>query len=606
MRTKMSRTVVLFAVGVACTAGLVAGAASSVSASGLTPPIWTVNSNPNPPNASQSSLGGVSCIGPSFCVAVGSSAMPGPQSTLAERWNGRAWAIVSSPNPSGAAAVFTGVSCTSTSDCLAVGWSQVGSGPEAPLAEVWNGSAWSILNVPAPADGGTLSGISCAGPTECFAVGTQLGSSGSVLIEEWNGSLWTPSSASSSSSGIFWPSGISCSGPNACLAVGTEGMLDGRDMVSRYVAFAEQWNGVSWSATSPANVLSDSTYLDGVSCNGPTSCTAVGVWQASPYFETLVEKWNGSSWSIVPSPNEGAAGTTANDLSGISCVGPDFCAAVGFVEAGGSGFDIPYSLIETWNGSSWVIGTPQDLSPPLLGTACTAALVCTAVGDVASPDGSDLSAGVSTNGQVRPFRVVGMASNPTEPGYREAGSDGSVAAYGSSYLGSLGGERLNQPIVGIAPTPSGNGYWEVAADGGVFTFGDAQYYGSTGALHLNKPIVGMASTPDGKGYWLVASDGGIFSFGDAQFHGSTGTIHLNQPVVGMAATTDGQGYWLVASDGGIFSFGDAQFYGSTGAIHLNQPVVGMAATTDGNGYWLVASDGGIFSFGDAPFLGTWQ
>jgi len=68
-------------------------------------------------------------------------------------------------------------------------------------------------------------------------------------------------------------------------------------------------------------------------------------------------------------------------------------------------------------------------------------------------------------------------------------------------------------------------------------FGAAGFYGSMGGQRLNQPIVGMAATPDGHGYWLVAADGGIFSFGDAAYHGSLGHTHLNAPITGMAATT---------------------------------------------------------------------
>jgi hypothetical protein len=181
--------------------------------------------------------------------------------------------------------------------------------------------------------------------------------------------------------------------------------------------------------------------------------------------------------------------------------------------------------------------------------------------------------------------------------------DGGIFTFGTPFLGSMGGQHLNQPIVGMAGTPDSLGYWLVASDGGIFTFGDASFYGSMGSQHLNKPIVGMASTPDGHGYWLVASDGGIFSFGDALFYGSMGAQHLNQPIVGMAGDPATGGYWLVASDGGIFSFG-ANFYGSTGDIHLNKPIVGMTASPDGGGYWFTASDGGVFSFGNAPFEGS--
>ncbi len=201
--------------------------------------------------------------------------------------------------------------------------------------------------------------------------------------------------------------------------------------------------------------------------------------------------------------------------------------------------------------------------------------------------------------------IVGMATSADDRGYWLVASDGGIFSFGDAgFDGSTGALHLNKPIVGMAATPDGRGYWLVASDGGIFSFGDARFYGSTGALHLNKPIVGMAATTDGRGYWLVASDGGIFSFGDARFYGSAGALHLNKPIVGMAATPDGRGYWLVASDGGIFSFGDARFYGSAGALHLNKPIVGMAATPDGRGYWLVASDGGIFTLGDASFYGS--
>jgi hypothetical protein len=203
--------------------------------------------------------------------------------------------------------------------------------------------------------------------------------------------------------------------------------------------------------------------------------------------------------------------------------------------------------------------------------------------------------------------TVQVISNaiPLEAGYRLFASDGGVFNFGdSSFFGSTGGSRLNEPVVGAAPTSVGVGYWLVASDGGVFSFGDATFYGSMGGTKLNEPVVGMAAMPDEGGYWLVASDGGIFSFGDATFYGSMGGTTLNEPVVGMAATTDGRGYWLVSSDGGVFSFGDAGFYGSAGDLTLNKPIVSIVPTVDGRGYWLVASDGGVFAYGDATFEGS--
>ena len=188
-------------------------------------------------------------------------------------------------------------------------------------------------------------------------------------------------------------------------------------------------------------------------------------------------------------------------------------------------------------------------------------------------------------------------------GYWTLAADGGIFSFGAArFFGSMGGQRLNQPVRGLTATPTGGGYWLVASDGGIFAFGDATFAGSTGAIALNRPIVGMAATPTGGGYWLVASDGGIFAFGDAGFHGSTGGVVLNQPIVGMAATPSGGGYWLVASDGGIFSFGDARFAGSTGG-RPPSPVTSIASGPDGGGYWLTTVGGTVLPYGSARWHG---
>jgi hypothetical protein len=204
-----------------------------------------------------------------------------------------------------------------------------------------------------------------------------------------------------------------------------------------------------------------------------------------------------------------------------------------------------------------------------------------------------------------------------QAGYRQAGSDGGVFAFGSSgFHGSVPGTpsiHLAKPIVGIASDATGNGYWLVGADGGVFAFGDATFYGSLpsrGLSTLGGSIVGIAATPGGGGYWLVGSDGGVYAFGDARFHGSvpgTPSIHLAKPIVGIASDATGDGYWLVGADGGVLAFGDARFHGSvpgTPSIRLAAPVVGIASDATGDGYWLVGSDGGVFAFGDALFHGS--
>jgi hypothetical protein len=67
--------------------------------------------------------------------------------TLAEVWNGTKWSVVKTPDPSGAAGSnFTAAACTSTSSCIAVGSYTLSSDSDVALtlAEKWNGTKWSL------------------------------------------------------------------------------------------------------------------------------------------------------------------------------------------------------------------------------------------------------------------------------------------------------------------------------------------------------------------------------------------------------------------------------------------------------------------------------
>jgi len=119
-------------------------------------------------------LSGVSCTPASACTAVGQS----DQMPLAEQWNGTSWTAQTPPAPSGAvSASLYSVSCTTSVACTAVGYFGNGPSPDiigdAPLAESWNGSTWTLQTPPNPsqATSGTLTGVSCISPQVCTAVG---------------------------------------------------------------------------------------------------------------------------------------------------------------------------------------------------------------------------------------------------------------------------------------------------------------------------------------------------------------------------------------------------------------------------------------------------
>ena len=70
-----------------------------------------------------------------------------------------------------------------------------------------------------------------------------------------------------------------------------------------------------------------------------------------------------------------------------------------------------------------------------------------------------------------------VTAAPGYGGYRLAGADGGVFAYGAPFHGSLAGTGLDAPVAGMAADGATGGYWLVGADGGVFAY-DAPFYGA--------------------------------------------------------------------------------------------------------------------------------
>jgi hypothetical protein len=311
---------------------------------------WTVQSTPTPSGAAASYLNGVSCTSASACTAVGQYVTgAGTTATLAERWNGTAWTVQSTPAPSGATASFLQeVSCPSASACTAVGY-YLASGTSTTFAERWNGTAWTLQSTPAPsgATASYLNGVSCPSASACTATGFySTGTTDLTLAETWNGTAWTvqstPAPSGATSSELY---GVSCPSASACTAAGNYETSTGAT-----VTLAESWNGTAWtvqSTPSPSGAIA--AFLDGVSCPAASSCTASGWYQiSSGAYETLAETWNGTAWTVQSTPNP--SGATDSYLFGVSCPSVSACAAVGY------DLNSTYkSLAEGWNGTAWAL-----------------------------------------------------------------------------------------------------------------------------------------------------------------------------------------------------------------------------------------------------------
>lgn len=304
---------------------------------------WVLRDPPVPNGSGDASLQAVSCWAPAACTTVGNTQSNG---TLAEAWNGSAWSIQSTPNPNDQRFSYPqSVSCKNAKACTSVGFYQPssGNGNVFGFAMRWDGSGWSLQNIAAPPGNDTqLLGVSCPTTGSCTAVGFDFDTPNpqSTLAELWNGTSWSIQSTPNPSGDSFPElNGVSCTAVNACMAVG-----NGSE------AFAESWNGSSWSIVSIPNGAN--VYVPAVSCSASTACTAVGavIGRNGRLGPPVAERWDGSSWTTqsVPSP----AGATSSRLVSVSCPAPASCTAVGsYVD--GTGATVP--LAEAWNGTSWSI-----------------------------------------------------------------------------------------------------------------------------------------------------------------------------------------------------------------------------------------------------------
>ena len=295
------------------------------------------------------------CVGPTDCIAVGSSATAGEDSVqpLIESWDGTEWSSTIPPLISGSGGGLTAVSCADADHCLAVG-----NGDGGQLIESWDGITWSAVSPPATA--GHLTGVSCPAPDHCVAVGWGVYQFyGITLMETWDGTTWSVAEGPAKSANNYFLNGISCTDDgNDCMAVGDYDPGVGGGIVT------ESWDGTDWSFATLAGPVSEGI-LNGVSCPDPSDCVAVGTHVVGRSTLTLVESWNGTSWSTIPSPNPTYGPKrlySYSQLSAVSCSNTLSCSAVGDAVAKKGTQKKPASggtLVETWDGSN-LVHRPQS------------------------------------------------------------------------------------------------------------------------------------------------------------------------------------------------------------------------------------------------------
>jgi len=245
---------------------------------------------------------------------------------IVEHWNGARFSRVSLPLPPGSrGAELSGVSAVSPTDVWAAGYSVPtgGTATTATLVEHWNGHAWSVVPSADPSTSsqfgpGTdnlLYGVS-AQRGEAWAVGNDFNGATdgqSTLTERWNGKAWTwvksPDAARNDQLNA-----VSADSPSDAWAVGFKNGLPDQALV-------EHWTGTTWHVVAFPDPGRDgkgrpSSLLTGVSALSPDDVWVCGLYPVKGGQErTLLAHWDGTSWQQVATP---ASVKITNILNAIS------------------------------------------------------------------------------------------------------------------------------------------------------------------------------------------------------------------------------------------------------------------------------------------------
>jgi hypothetical protein len=325
---------------------------------------WSLQRMPDVPNGQSNGLS-VSCPSLSECSVVGSvtispsGSYPRVSVPLVERWSHGTWSIQRIPRPRGVSLreVHLGdVSCGAPTTCMAVGSSGVRG---VPLAERWNGKAWAVERLAGNVQG-ALTSVSCMSKRACIAVGYN---GNRAYAEEWTGSRWShalmPGRSYLTDDGGS-VSGLSCASLAACMAVGSwatscpSARLARADCLSG--ALVWRWNGSQWSLRG-RNAPEGNAYV-AVSCVSVTRCAVL-----DDSNNLLLS--NGGRWVYEPRPYNRNR-NVGFSVGGLSCASATACIAVGTTSFYGS-VSLPSGSYEIaakplawrWDGRRWV-----DMSPP--------------------------------------------------------------------------------------------------------------------------------------------------------------------------------------------------------------------------------------------------
>lgn len=237
---------------------------------------------------------------------------------LALHWDGTRWVAVRTPalNTNDNAAL-NGIVALATDNVYAVGYQPASNGAVLTLIERWDGKAWSVVPSPnASSTGSLLSAVSANSPTDIWAVGNSVDApttSVQTLTEHFDGVQWKVVPSPNPLPKLFLDQNVLLSvqavSTNDVTAVGFIADASAQNTLT----LVEHWNGTKWTVVPSPNqgeARGDFNILKGVTAVSGSDLYAAGYFEDAATLgqqNTLVEHFDGNMWTIIPSPKKGLA-----------------------------------------------------------------------------------------------------------------------------------------------------------------------------------------------------------------------------------------------------------------------------------------------------------
>ena len=234
--------------------------------------------------------------------------------TVTEHWDGSAWSVVPSPNPSREQNIFAGVTAGSSRDVWAGGYRGLGDHQQTLIAH-WNGRKWSTVPSAntSTAESNYVFGMAEIAPNDVWAVGQSRSPLDTPMTEHWDGTTWTLVPTPPVATGRL--TAVSGTASNDVWAVGAAGTG----------TLTEHWDGSAWSVVASPNVDPNANNLAGVTAIAPNNVWAVGLAGMDQVGTGITLHWDGAAWALVPVPPQGDhsqfAGVAAQSGSRLTLVG---------------------------------------------------------------------------------------------------------------------------------------------------------------------------------------------------------------------------------------------------------------------------------------------